>query len=293
MPTELDQLFASIVLHNKMVSKAKVDQCLKIIDQAARLGVSLTLSEVMVQRLLLARKAAAAVEKIIVERTGTRLPLSPMSRFDVTRKEDRRLGNLAVRNRLVTDAQLDECLALQQRISKVGVHKPLGELLVEKRYLKPELLEGLLAIQRSLSDQVADTVPLPPTAMQRGDLSLAAVTVQNALASPQQLQECLVLQKRLLERAGVRLSLGEILVEKGIVAESSIPALERMFRARGGPSPFASPADSLPAEQDDALLGTVVRQNELLSEEQLQACSKAQQKLRQLGFDKPLGDIFV
>ena len=54
------------------------------------------------------------------------------------------LGDLVVRYGLATDAQVVECLAIQERHGEDGVHSRLGELLVKKGYVPRDHVLQLL-----------------------------------------------------------------------------------------------------------------------------------------------------
>lgn len=60
------------------------------------------------------------------------------------RSEDLLLGKLAVRERICTQEQIDECLRLQALSRDVA---PLGDVLIFKGYLTPAQLKDLLARQ--------------------------------------------------------------------------------------------------------------------------------------------------
>jgi uncharacterized paraquat-inducible protein A len=62
----------------------------------------------------------------------------------VQRNEDLLLGKLAVRERICTQQQIDECLQMQ---SMTGSTAPLGDLLLFKGYLTPIQLKDLLSKQ--------------------------------------------------------------------------------------------------------------------------------------------------
>jgi len=69
---------------------------------------------------------------------------SEATRGDVHRNEDFLLGRLAVRERVCTQEQIDECLRMQ---SMNRSDAPLGDILLFKGYLTGEQLKNLLARQ--------------------------------------------------------------------------------------------------------------------------------------------------
>lgn len=68
-------------------------------------------------------------------------------------KNDKVIGELAVERGLMSQLQLDECIAAQAHISKVGCHKRLGEIFLEKRVLSSRQMLELLRLQRTRYQQ--------------------------------------------------------------------------------------------------------------------------------------------
>ena len=147
--------------------------------------------------------------------------LSPSANF---------FGRVAVLNGLITQAQLDECLRVQERLKGMGLTKRLGEILVEKNYLSQEQLRDLLELQhhRALSGQtMVIRAALPESVGARlGDLLL-----ENHLLSKPLLDECLGLQKQ-LRGMGVQMRLGDILHQRGYLKPEVVACVLRLQRAR-------------------------------------------------------------
>jgi hypothetical protein len=59
--------------------------------------------------------------------------------------KDLLLGEMALRHRLLTEEQLDLCT--QQQIDE-RYQRPLGQIMIEKGFLQPDVLEALLRTQR-------------------------------------------------------------------------------------------------------------------------------------------------
>jgi len=159
-----------------------------------------------------------------------------------TPQGDLLLGRLAVRQRLVTEAQLREVVAVQER----DAGRRVGELLVERFYLAPRDLERLLGNQRAAfggSDESSNGL-------------LGRLLVEKGLATEYQVNGALRLQGRFLE-AGIAPAppLGEILVRRGwLEREALATALQlqkfMLYRcpqcgARIGLRPGTRPAPSI------------------------------------------------
>jgi formylglycine-generating enzyme required for sulfatase activity/tRNA A-37 threonylcarbamoyl transferase component Bud32 len=65
-----------------------------------------------------------------------------------TTSEDLSLGQAAVEKRLISLEQLKEAFEVQKRLSDQGASRPLGELLLERGWVGPEVLQELLREQR-------------------------------------------------------------------------------------------------------------------------------------------------
>jgi serine/threonine-protein kinase len=68
--------------------------------------------------------------------------------------KDISFGQVALREGLVTPAQLEECLEIQRKLKSLGVTpRKLGEIMVEKGYLSRGQVEGVLRLQRRLEER--------------------------------------------------------------------------------------------------------------------------------------------
>src|SRR5207244_13267706 len=66
-----------------------------------------------------------------------------------------RFGEIAVREGFATRAQVRECLEIQTKLRSYGVEpKKLGEILVEKGYLKPADTLAILEVQRQGASRI-------------------------------------------------------------------------------------------------------------------------------------------
>ena len=106
-------------------------------------------------------------------------------------KIPRRLGDMLVENKILSEAQLLEALSVQKRERKL-----LGEIIVELGYLTKEKLDSALALQYGSK--------------------LGEILINKKLISFEQLQNVLEEQKN------STYSLGEILVMKGFVTEADM-----------------------------------------------------------------------
>lgn len=126
-------------------------------------------------------------------------------------ENDLLLGRIAVEMGLAKASQVEECIRLQQK-----TRRPLGLLLVEKGYIKPEHLDRILEEQsRRLS--IVD-----PLTQRRKEAALfGKLAVREGYVTSEAMNECLALQAR----EGETRTLGEILVERGYLTGRQVQEL--------------------------------------------------------------------
>jgi serine/threonine protein kinase/ribosomal protein L37AE/L43A len=127
--------------------------------------------------------------------------------------QDRLLGRIALAYGMVTQEQLNLCLNLQ---AKGQANRPLGELLLEKKFISPEQRTRLLALQKKHVN--ASATGKRETG---GEGVFGQRLLQRKLVTPEQLNECLRFQECELGR-GQPKNLGQILVEKGYLSREQV-----------------------------------------------------------------------
>ncbi|MBI2933524.1 MAG: HlyD family efflux transporter periplasmic adaptor subunit [Planctomycetes bacterium] len=149
------------------------------------------------------------------------------------------IGQIALREGLIAQAQLDECLREQ---AATDPPRPLGQLLVEKGRLTAEQLRRVIEIRSKQLEEIDAA-----TRMSRQDSIFGSVAVSLGFVSPQRLNECLR-EQELLARKGVNKRLGRIMHERGYLTSEKIrqvlemqrkrvlfcPICERLFNVTGG-----------------------------------------------------------
>lgn len=149
MSTQSDLLFAKLAVLNRFVSQERVDEGLKVLDSAAALGLPLTVAEVLVKKQYMTEDQAASITRL--------------RDYLQVRKEDVRLGELAAAARMVSEAQISECLSVQEGIFKRKQPYPrLGDLLLERHLLTPEALTALRKEQERLQAAIDRRGGAPP-----------------------------------------------------------------------------------------------------------------------------------
>ncbi len=131
------------------------------------------------------------------------------------------LGRLAVELGLITQVQLDECLALQRRSQPP---KPLGRILQERGYLAPEQVTKLLAEQER---RIGRESGLPAHVARR--TQIGELAVQQGFLNREDLNRLLREQAQNSE-AGYKQSLGRVLLDKGVLTPKHLDHLTRRQR---------------------------------------------------------------
>jgi DNA-directed RNA polymerase subunit RPC12/RpoP len=139
MPANEDLLYGKIAISKSFCTQTQVDECLNLQLQiqsphqaAPRLG------ELLLNKGYITQEQHGKVME--VQRQNLQL-IDPVLK---RRKEAVLLGKLAVRDGLLTEDEVNECLRLQ---AAEGETRSLGEIMVAQGYLTPSQIKGLLAKQ--------------------------------------------------------------------------------------------------------------------------------------------------
>lgn len=243
-----DLTLGKILLDNKVVTKEEIHECLRLQKKVrGEVGMNLLLGELLVSRghidedtLEGILKVQAAKMEIMCERLAWREKSKEMGpRHDVW------LGKLAIQNQLIVEEQLEEVLAVQKRAHGVGVQKRLGEILVERKMLSYQALEGLLQIQEGRDRRrEAKQAPAPMDAgqmlrRQQGkrrsrrvpdDMFLGLVR-EYRFMTREALRECRHLQQQ-MKAVGVSRSLASIALDRNLVARKTLASLQEVWGVR-------------------------------------------------------------
>ncbi len=131
-------------------------------------------------------------------------------------------GKIAMQLGLLTREQIDAAVALQELEDKP---RPLGEILVDKRYITQGELQKILEQQKFNLSKV-DGV----TQQKKEDILFGKVAIREGLATADEVNECLREQAKMESDGSVR-RLGELMVERGILSTTQVQKiLERQKR---------------------------------------------------------------
>lgn len=128
-------------------------------------------------------------------------------------RSDLLVGQIAIDKGFISREQLDECLRLQ---GQSPTWKQVGMILLDKKFLNEEELEIALEIQRKNLERSVDN-----TDLKLKDLLFGRLVVARRLATQGQVNECLREQEQ-IERMGIFLRLGEMMVKKGYISDANM-----------------------------------------------------------------------
>ncbi|MHC4778734.1 MAG: hypothetical protein ACYTFG_09190 [Planctomycetota bacterium] len=128
-------------------------------------------------------------------------------------RTDLLLGQIALEKGFISQDQLDECLKVQESNPQ---WKQLGMIFLDSEFISEEDLEIVLEIQRKNLEKNLDNSEL-----KLKDVLFGRIVVSSRFATQGQVNECLREQER-IERMGMFMRLGEILVKKGYLSDENM-----------------------------------------------------------------------
>jgi ribosomal protein L37AE/L43A len=131
-----DILFGRIALHRKFCTQAQLDECLFL---QANSPDPIPLGQFLLREGYLTQDQHVEILTLQRKRLAAIDPIHKVS------KEAVLLGKLALREKLLTEFNLNVCLRLQ---AQSGEKRTIGEILVAEGYLKPDQVKALLARQQ-------------------------------------------------------------------------------------------------------------------------------------------------
>lgn len=128
-------------------------------------------------------------------------------------RTDLLLGQIALDRGLISQEQLDAALKAQEESPQ---WKQLGMIFLDQKFMTEEELELVLEVQRKNLESTIDN-----TDLKLKDVLFGRIVVARRLATQGQVNVCLREQEQ-IERMGIFLRLGEIMVKKGFLSQQSM-----------------------------------------------------------------------
>lgn len=217
-----------------------------------------------------------------------------------TRRADaEKIGQIGVRNDLLSKQQLQEALQIQDQLQEWGFDKPIGEIFVEKGFISQSTLEDLLDFQeqqrgghpqnlQTKPDQVSS--PETPTSDQK-DLFLVKILDKKGCDGDEILQETKDLQKRAKNEFGLNLSLLEILYYSGEFTKKNLINFQKFMKKQESSLSFAFPIDIKHEQLKRSTFSQLARKKEVITEEEKENLQRYEKQISNFPLDIPTGVI--
>jgi len=127
-------------------------------------------------------------------------------------KADILFGKIAVKAAIVTEAQIDECIRVQEEMEQ---RKPLGMILLDRGHITEEQLQKIIDIQKSNLQEKAIH-----SRTKRDDGMFGRVVLKLGFATEEQVHDAVRIQAKIEE--DIFLRLGEIMVKKGYMTNEQV-----------------------------------------------------------------------
>ena len=136
MGADQDLLFGKIAAGRKFCTTAQLDECIAI---QSRSRDRVPLGQILLREGFISDEQHSEVLAIQRRNLNAIDPVVKVARESIL------IGKMAVRDKIMSEADVNTCLQLQARD---GEKRSIGEIMVEQRFLSPEQLKGLLSKQR-------------------------------------------------------------------------------------------------------------------------------------------------
>ncbi len=252
MPGEAELIFGKLAIQKGYLDETDLTEAIRVQQDLKEVGVAKTVGEILSER---GKMTPDQVKTILEAQKHTQM-----------REEDRRYGELAVRNGFCSVADVREALAVQQRAvaKKAPVIPPLGFILRERGKITEQQHEALKQAQARLGK---------PLNLLESTTPARLAVLKAATAAP----TCPICGEKAKKGAVICALCGSSLsADAGRAAD--VTAAE-MLRAS--------------VEVESSTFGSIAIKMGFVSEAQLEECLVLQESLKAKGIPKRLGDILV
>ncbi|MBI3271840.1 MAG: DUF1570 domain-containing protein [Planctomycetes bacterium] len=144
---EDELLYAAVAVQNKLATPAQAQKALGVqVRLAKTTGVRQSVGELLVnQEVMRVEDAKRVLDILRLRRPVT--AIRPVRVVQLSDAESDRIEQILLDNAVITEEVFEECQVLQRQMADVGVTKKIGEILIEKGYIKRDALdaaEGIL-----------------------------------------------------------------------------------------------------------------------------------------------------
>ncbi|MBI4612152.1 MAG: hypothetical protein HY720_00920 [Planctomycetes bacterium] len=245
------------VQERKLLKPEEVDECFDIQVALEALGIDKLLGEIALEKGYLSRDAvgdilarhqtirSTLVKEVVREPVAREVEPEPEKDEDVPEDsgllaavQDRvepdsiriarqfRFGRLAEEKGLATAEQVSEGLYIQFRMKELGIVRRLGEILVEKEFLRAPDVRRILGLQKQRLGKVRWSDIGKTKSWNREDLLLSELLARNGILSKDELDECRFVQKAMRD-LGLKRDLAQVIVEKEYLDREVIDGIRK------------------------------------------------------------------
>lgn len=294
--TKEEKIFANSLKENELVSEEQLDQARTIKEEIRKsTGFDVKLSEILVQNEWVQEKKLKVLQDVLREKFGQSKHFSKFTnlfppRFEQSELESEVLEDLLLENHYISPRTYENILQLKYELESKGIHKPMGELLLETGHISKAQIQQLTANQGSNKDSAnkEQTSSDSNTALEENnDVESESATPStetppsvtqdlpefefegDSLSFEQQKKKLLPVYRQFLEE----------LIDKNLIEEQEKDRVISIYQDL--------------TQTETTSLGTLCLQEEVLQKEELKEALSIQKNVFDRGIYKPLGEILI
>ena len=150
-----DLLWGQVAVHHGFVTEEVLEQAVEVQRVSNGMGVHMSLGEILVDQGHLKPENLAYIADIQNIKKAAYHGVS-LSQVIFKKVGDKSIGQILQERGLIEQEQIDEVVAMQAQLAKMGIKRPIGELLLDKGYLSAEILFGVLEEQITRRTQMEE-----------------------------------------------------------------------------------------------------------------------------------------
>lgn len=278
-----DLALSESLLKHAILPAAILQEDLEVVERVQALGLKMNLARVLRERNRLddaGREKALAIpfsekKAALLEDQLRWLRTLPPAEPPVV--------ELALENGLLTREDVAAAEIVRGQVKEWGIDKRPLEILLETGRLLSDAAFALFDVQRE-PDQALLTA---------SDLAFCRIAASSRLAAPLDLQEAIASQRRLAVKLKWRRPVAELLFARGKISRDGLLAAQTMVRVQ---FPHEDPSRFEAVTTDDeveAKIATLLARRRAASPAQLIECLRLREQLREMGFERRLGEMLI
>lgn len=145
----VDLLFGRVAVHHGFISEELLAGAVEVQEMARDMGFHLRIGEILHDQEVLTAAQIEQIAAIQDIKKESFFEISP-HRIWYRKVGDDSLGDLLVRHRLLDPWQVQECVRIQSGLGRLGIVRPLGEIVLMKEYVSADQLHEAIEEQQAL-----------------------------------------------------------------------------------------------------------------------------------------------